>query len=406
MQLRTGCPFWLLQAGERAAWPDLDGDAAADVVVIGAGITGALAAWRLADAGFDTLLLDRRGVGEGSTAASTALLQYELDTPLRTLRTLVGADRANRAYLRCIAAFGELEALLERLGERAGYARRQSLYLARERSELPELRRECAERAALGIAIEYLDRGTLARQFGLDRPGALLSGTGAEIDAYALALRLVEGAAALGVRVHTGPASEVVAVEPGPAVTVSTAGGHRVRAHHVIVATGYEFAPNLPPRNVALHATYAVATQPLVGPEPWPGRALIWETGHPYLYLRTLPDGRIVVGGADDPFDGTLPDGALIEAKAQHLLARVRGLLPGLELEADCAWAGVFANTADGLPYIGAVPGMPGVLGSLAYGGNGITFGVIAADMLLALCRGDRHPDAELFGFARESLRG
>lgn len=406
MKLRAGCPFWLLQAGERAAWPDLEGDATADVVVIGAGITGALAAWRLAESGIDTLLLDRRGVGQGSTAASTALLQYELDTPLRTLQSLAGTDRANRAYLRCIAALGQLETVLERLGERAGYARRQSLYLARDPAELPELQRECAERAALGIAIEYLDRRALRHHFGLDRPGALLSGTAAEIDAYALTLRLVEGAAALGVRVHTGPASEVVAVEPGPPVMVETAGGHRVRANHVIVATGYEFAPNFPPREVGLHVTYAIATHPVAEREPWPGRALIWETERPYLYLRTLPDGRVVVGGADDPFAGTMPDGAAIEDKAQHLLDAARALLPGLELEADCAWAGVFADTSDGLPYIGDVPGMPGVLGSLAYGGNGITFGVIAADILLARCRGDDHPDTELFAFDRESLGG
>jgi glycine/D-amino acid oxidase-like deaminating enzyme len=406
MQLRAGCPFWLLQAGERASWPDLDGDATADVVVIGAGITGALAAWRLAEAGIDTLLLDRRDVGQGSTAASTALLQYELDTPLTTLRSRVGRDRANRAYLRCITAFDQLEAVLARLGERAGYARRQSLYLARDRAELPELRRECAERAALGIAVEYLDRRALMRRFGLDRPGALLSDAAAEVDAYALTLRLVEDAAARGVRVRTGRASEVVSLEPGRTVTVTTAGGHRIRADHVIVATGYEFAPNLPPRDVTLHATYAVATRPVPEREPWPGRALIWETGHPYLYLRSLPDGRVIVGGKDDPFGGSLPEIALIEQKAQQLLDAARELLPGLDLEADCAWAGVFATTTDGLPLIGAVPGMSGVLGSLAYGGNGITFGVVAAELLLARCRGDAHPDAELFAFDRESLGG
>ena len=405
MQLRTGCPFWLLQAGERAAWPALEHDARVDVVVIGAGITGALAAWRLAEAGFDTLLLDRREVGEGSTAASTALLQYELDTPLRTLRSLAGGENADRAYRACLAAFGELEALLDRLGERAGYSRRQSLYLARERAELPELQRECAERAAIGIPVEFLDQAGLKRHFAMRRPGAILSAVGGEIDAYRFTLRLVEAAAALGARVRTGKSAEVVAIEPGPAVTITTAGGRRIRAGHVVVATGYEFAPCLPRQDVTLHATYALATQPFTEDEPWPGRALIWETARPYLYLRTMPDGRIIVGGADDPFTGELPHGALIEAKAQYLIAAARELLPHLDLEAECAWAGVFAETPDGLPYIGEVPGMPNVLGSLAYGGNGITFGIMAADILLAACRGGEHPDARLFAFDRDSLR-
>ena len=401
MQLRTGSPFWLAQAGERADWPDLEGDARADVLVVGAGITGALAAWRLAESGFDTLLLDRREAGEGSTAASTALLQYELDTPLRQLRSLVGTDGANRAYRRCAAAFAELEVMLDRLGHRAGYARRESLYLARDRAELPELRRECAERAGLGFAIEFLDGRALDRRFGIGRPGALLSALGAELDAYTLTLRLLEAAAALGTRVRTGPAAEVVSVEPGTTVGVRTSGGHLVRADRVIFATGYEFAPCLPPRDVTLRTTYAVATAPTTRHEPWPGQAIIWETARPYLYVRTTADGRLLVGGADDSFDGTMPPETVIERKVRHLMGAARDLFPHLELTADCAWAGVFAETPDGLPYIGEVPGMPHVLGSLAYGGNGITFGVIAAEILLALCRGDPHPDEALFGFDR-----
>lgn len=405
MQLRAGCPFWLLQAGERGTWPDLDSDISADVVVIGAGITGALAAWRLAEEGYDTVVLDRRDVGGGSTAASTALLQYELDTPLLKLRSLLGTGAADRAYLRCTAAFDELEAMLARLGERAGYARRPSLYLARDRAELPELQRECAARAGIGIAIEFLDHATLQRRFGIRRPGALLSATGAEIDAYRLTLRLIDAAAALGARVRTGAGSEVVRIDSGSTISVATAGGHSIRAGRVIVATGYEFAPSLPPRDVTLHTTYAVATRPMPEREPWPGRALIWETARPYLYLRTMADGRIIVGGVDDPFDGAMPPDARIEARAAALIAAARELHPSLEIEAECAWAGVFAGTPDGLPYIGQVPGMPQVLGSLAYGGNGITFGVIAADILLALCGGGGHPDAGLFAFDRASLR-
>ena len=404
MDLRSGCPFWLLESGERAAWPDLEADATADVIVVGAGITGALAAWRLAEAGFDTLLLDRREVGQGSTAASTALLQYELDTPLLELRERVGAGLADRAYLRCVGAFEDLESILDRLGHRAGYARRESLYLARERGELDALRRECAARAALGIAIEFLDRPALESRFGIDRPGALLSAVGGEIDAYPFTLRLVEAAAALGVRVRTGPASSVTAIDPGSPVTVTTAAGHTVRAARVIFATGYEFEPCLQPRAAALHSTYAVATRSLGPQAPWPGRAIIWETARPYLYLRTMPDGRIIVGGADEPFADSVARDALIEAKATHLVGAARDLFPHLELVADCAWAGAFAETPDGLPYIGVIPGMTGTCASLAYGGNGITFGVIAAGILLALCQGIEHDDAALFRFDRDSL--
>ena len=391
----------MLQAGERASWPELESDADADVLVIGGGITGALAAWRLAGAGLDTVLLDRREVGQGSTAASTALLQYELDTPLLALREMVGSDRADGAYRASAAAFDQLEGILDELGEPAGFARRQSLYLARARDELPALRRECDARAELGIAVEFLDRQSLQNRFGIERPGALLSSLGGEVDAYRLTLRLAEAAAALGARIRSGAGSEVVSLQGGTPTVARTASGHVVRARSAVFATGYEFAPCLPPRAALLLSTYAVATAPVALSEPWPGRALIWETARPYLYLRTIGDGRVVIGGADEPFADAERRDALLEAKTAQLIESARALFPSLALEPDCAWAGVFAETPDGLPYIGAVPGMENVHGSLAYGGNGITFAVVAADILLGLCRDGSHPHAALFGFDR-----
>ena len=401
MDLRSGCPFWILQAGETAAWPDLGSDASADVLVIGGGITGALAAWRLADAGFDTLLVDRREIGQGSTAASTALLQYELDTPLTSLREQVGAERADRAYRRCAEAFGELESILAQVGEQAGYARRPSLYLAREQEELDGLRRECDARAGLGIDVAYLERAELQSVFGIDRPGAIRSAIGGELDAYRLTLRLAEAAVALGARLRTGPASKVTSLEAGDPVIARTAGGTTIRAGRVVVATGYEFAPCLSPREVTLHTTYAVASKPLATGAAWAERAIIWETARPYLYLRTTSDGRVIVGGADEAFSDEQRRDALLGDKTAHLIAAAHELIPSLRLEADCAWAGVFAETPDGLPYIGAVPGAKNIFGSLAYGGNGITFGVLASSILLGLCGNGRHADAALFGFDR-----
>src|SRR6185436_14672989 len=82
MDLRSGCPFWLLQGDHFPPYPKLDKDKSCDVAILGGGITGALVAYHLAQSGIDAILLDRRQPGCGSTMASTGLLQYELDTPL------------------------------------------------------------------------------------------------------------------------------------------------------------------------------------------------------------------------------------------------------------------------------------------------------------------------------------
>src|SRR6478609_2425019 len=101
MDLRSGHPYWLARNGLLQVFPPLVKNERCDVVVVGAGISGALVAWHLAEAGFDTVVLDQRDVAWGSTAASTALLQYEIDTPLAELIRIRGREHAVSAYLAC-----------------------------------------------------------------------------------------------------------------------------------------------------------------------------------------------------------------------------------------------------------------------------------------------------------------
>jgi glycine/D-amino acid oxidase-like deaminating enzyme len=64
-------------------------------------------------------------------------------------------------------------------------------------------------------------------------------------------------------------------------------------------------------------------------------------------------------------------------------------------------WAGTFAETEDGLPFIGPVPGLHGTYAALGYGGNGITFSVVAADIIRDLCLGRPNADAACFALDR-----
>src|SRR5664279_4292043 len=85
MNLISGHPFWSVNNGLPRNYPSLQRDVACDAVVIGGGITGGLVAVHLAEAGVKTIVIDKRDIGPGSTSASTALLQYEIDVPLRDL---------------------------------------------------------------------------------------------------------------------------------------------------------------------------------------------------------------------------------------------------------------------------------------------------------------------------------
>ncbi len=86
MDLRSVYPFWLLDKGIIKSYPSVKQNIKADVVIIGAGISGALVSWYLRNTGFNVIIVDRRHVGMGSTAATTGLIQYEIDIPLVELQ--------------------------------------------------------------------------------------------------------------------------------------------------------------------------------------------------------------------------------------------------------------------------------------------------------------------------------
>jgi glycine/D-amino acid oxidase-like deaminating enzyme len=387
--------------GPGPTYPQLDRDIACEVAIIGGGITGAMCAHELVRAGVDCVVLDRRELCHGSTAASTGLLQYEIDTPLVQLRKLVGRAHADRAYRLCVDAVNAFEPLVAELRDRCDLHATSSLYLAREKSQVQELRDETDARRSIGIDAQFLDEAELNRTFRFVRPGAIVSSPAMAVDPYRLALRLIERATDdAGMRAYAKTeVAKYYADEGG--VTLRTSRGPAIRARDVVFATGYE-TPEFFPRDICkLRSTYAVAGEPVTDFSGWRDRCLIWESGDPYFYARTTADGRPIVGGEDEDTADPAARDALIGTKTQRIVQTFNGLFPAIEFRPACAWAGTFAQTKDGLPYIGRASEFPRGLFALGYGGNGIVFGLIAARVICDAIRGIANDDAEIFRFTR-----
>jgi glycine/D-amino acid oxidase-like deaminating enzyme len=401
MKLKSGCILWpqLNQTLERT-FAAMEGDVACDVAVIGGGISGALTAYYLTQAGVKTIMIDRRRIGHGSTAASTGLLQYEIDTSLIELIKKIGRDRAIAAYQASLEALLAFEPLVAELGDSCGLVARQSIYLASEKEDLKDLSEESEARRAMGIDVDFLDRVKLRRAFNLPGHGALVSKRAFEVDPFRLTMCLIGRAVEGGLRVFDE--TEIASLQSrSDSVVLCTTSGFHLTAKKVVIATGYETIVHLPPGLSSVKSTYAVASQPIASFSEWPGRFMIWESARPYLYARTTQDNRVVVGGEDEEIIDPARRDALIDSKARYLLDRFSKLFPKIEVESDCAWAGAFAETPDGLPYIGGLPHFPHCYFALGYGGNGITFSLLAAQIIRDLYLGRENPLAELFGFSR-----
>ncbi len=401
MKLTAGTTYWAAANRPPPHYPRLKRDVNCDVAVIGAGITGALVSHQLAEAGLKVVVLDKRPAGTGSTSASTALLLYETDAPLVELARAHGKRNALRAYALGRKAVHEIGRIAETFAPASGFRREKSLYIASDRSGVAQLRQEYRWRRAAGFPGTLLNRRQLAAQFGLHYPGAIYAPGAGQVDA----MRLTQSLLAYHLRrreLRVFQGTRVVRVQASAgAVRLHTANHRSLRARHVIVATGYEAAPFLEPGLVKLHSSYVIASQPQTAKLLWKDNCLIWETARPYLYLRTTPDHRILMGGEDEPFADPARRDAKLPAKTQKLLRRFQRLFPAIPFDVDFAWTGTFGESPDGLPYIGAKAGSPRVLYALGYGGNGITFSQIAATLLTRICQGRKARDARLFRFDR-----
>lgn len=399
LNLHSGTPFWLVQNGLSEALPALNAPARCDVVIIGAGVTGALIADALTAAGLDVVILDKRESGVGSTAASTALLQYEIDLELNALTDKVGQDHAIRAYQASAAAVASLTELAISLGG-CDIQPRSSLYLASTRRDAARLQREADARSSIGITAEWWSRSEVDNRYGFPSHGAIRSAHAAEVDALKLTRALLARAVDRGARWHEQTGVRGYEERAG-GVRVFTENGAHVDASRAICATGYNIPTFLLQDRVALHSTFALATHRVPHFGPWDDRCLVWESARPYCYMRTTSDRRVIIGGEDVPFRDAQWRDRLLPTKTRRLEKRLEQLLPGVETETAFEWAGTFAETPDGLPYIGADARYPGILFALGYGGNGITFSAIAATLLTAECLGQVDPNAELFRMDR-----
>ena len=400
MDLTSAHPFWPLQDGLPAVYPSLKSDLTCEVLVLGGGVTGAFIAHQLVSEGLDVVVLDKRDIGRGSTAASTALVEYEIDVPLTDLAKMIGQRDAEEAYRVCRDSIGKIETIVRELDDSCGFRRKKSVYLASRKRDAALLREECAARKKAGIAVEYLDERTLSAMFSFQRPGALLSQDAAEVDPYLLTHQLLAQASKRGLRVFER--TEVVKHETDETRTKSeTDRGFKVTARHVVFATGYESVEFLPRCAVSLKSTFALVSRPLTSFDGWWEQCLIWETARPYLYLRTTPDGRAMVGGKDIPFRNPAHRDRRLPKTTGKLAACFREMFPKIDLEVAYSWAGTFADTEDGLAYIGSVPEFPRYLFALGFGGNGTTYAAVAAEIIRDEILQRPNAAARLFRFDR-----
>ena len=398
--LRTGRPIWLNRRLPPIRSAALVRPVSCDVLVVGAGISGAIIAEALTDAGLGVVIVDRRGAVQGSTAASTALLQYEIDTPLSVLAEQIGLDRAERLWRRSRLAVDALRERTRALGIQAEQATRDSLYLSGNVLDAAGLEAEAAARRRAGFEVSFLRPAAVLDAYGIKGRSAIVGRDNFMADPRLLAAGYLNAAIDRGALLYSPvEVTDIEATKSG--VTAATRDGPDITAKSLVFATGYEMPKAIPRKGNTIISTWAIATKP----QPrkiWPTGCIIWEAADPYLYIRTTPAGHVICGGEDAEISASDERDALNEAKTKTLEKKLGKLLPMIDPTADFSWSGSFGDSKTGTPTVGPVPKMPNCYAAMGYGGNGITFSMMAAQMLRGMITGVGDPDSDLVSFGRK----
>lgn len=402
MDLHSGLPYWIVKNRLYDYYNPLVKDHMTDVAIIGSGITGTLVAHELCRAGIKCCIVDKRTPSTGSSSASTALLQYEIDLPLYKMAKIIGEDNALLAYQCCLQAISDIEDVFKEVGADPDFERVPSVFYASNKKGLEIIDKEYEIRKKHGLPVNYLDKKELKKKFGFDAPAALMNESSAQIDAYLASIFLLDyHLQKNGLKLFTHTEVAKCRQQSG-GYHLETVNGHKIKCKYVVIAAGFEAGKFLPEKVMDLTSTYALISQPLDPEFIWPGKSLIWETKEPYIYIRTTSNNRIIVGGEDEDFKDPVKRDNLLRKKISILEKKIRKLFPEIPFITDMAWCGTFSSTEDGLPYIGAWPGNDKMYFALGYGGNGITFSMNAAQMICNSILGKDDKRYKVFGFERK----
>jgi len=393
---RDTTPYWSSSA-PFPAFGKLAADTEADVLVVGGGITGLTAAYLLAKAGKDVVLLDRDRCASIDTGHTTAHLTMVTDVGLTDLAKRFGTSHAQAAWDAGVAAIATIEDIVREEGIDAGFARVDG-YLhvplgegAKDHRE--RLEADAKQAAELGFDAEFVESAPL-----VNRPGVRFPGQGRFHPRRYLA-GLAQALVAAGGRIHEQSEAEEFS-DDTRSVKVN---GHTVKCGTAVIAThnpamGFRgvAGSTLFQTKLALYTSYVVAGNVERGSVP---DSLWWDTADPYRYLRVEPgpDEDVVIFGGADHKTGQEEDTASCYRRLEDDL---RAVIPAVTL--THRWSGQVIETPDGLPYIG--PSADRQYSATGYAGNGMTFGTLAGLMISDAILGRPNPWAELFDPGRKAL--
>ncbi len=417
-------PYWLRGAhplaGHRSR-PRLDG--VVDVLVVGAGLTGASAAYHLAGTGLRIAVVDAGDPASEASGRNGG--NFEL-VPENSIGVYRGLARERLAFVRRCRPEATLAAARREADRQASAVLRLTLHNRRRLRELVETERiDCDFSPAGWLFLAHVERV----ERGIIEEAPLVEAHGARVELWSpervreelgfetrfrsrflpedgsyhpfrYACGLLERAVRRGVELHARlPVLSLVSRAPDRHEATTPEG--RVVARRVIVATNAFTRELLPELAVAPYQSQVMVTAH--APDRTRGRIVTSELGPVYFNqprsgVRGDRAPLLLGGGADRPMAN--PRSRRRSGVVHRLLLELRdGYFPELRgRPPSTEWIGPMAFTPDQLPAIGLL--RPGVVVAAGFNGYGGSYTTAAGEAAAALAVDGRPPpwlDQEVF---------
>jgi glycine/D-amino acid oxidase-like deaminating enzyme/nitrite reductase/ring-hydroxylating ferredoxin subunit len=379
--------------------PRLGEDTEADILVIGGGIAGLLAAWKLLREGRRINLVDAGRLARGMSARTSAHLSFEIDDFYRELAKGHGEAGARAWYESQSAAVDLIEEIARAEAIACDFKRLDGVLFPAEPKDVDYLKEEREAARAAGFRdAEWLAAGALP---GVDAE-AIRFPRQARFHPLKFLAGVIEALRRGGAQLYEG--TQIVELEEKHvSVVATTADGLVLRARQAVVATNAPFHLLIPIHTKqAPYRTYVIAAPIPKGAAP---DALLWDTAEPaYHYVRLQPGERedLLIVGGEDHKSGTEDDGA---ARIASLEAWARARWPQMGKVAY-AWSGQVYEPADYVGFVGRSPQHQEIYVITGDSGQGLTTAGAAAIILGDLMNGRSNPWSDLYDPSRQMHRG
>lgn len=380
-------------AGPLTPRPSLDGDTRADVVIVGAGLTGLWTAYYLleADPALDVVVVEQEIAGFGASGRNAGWCSARFPVPAPDLARRYGDDaaRSMRAAMRDTVVEVGGVAAAEQID--CDFAYGGSVTVARSAPQLARLTAASLAAHRWGDELHLLDRAGVAEHVAVsDAVGGTWNPDCARVQPVRLVQGLADAVTARGVRIY----ERTRAVRLSPRAVVTEHG--TVRARSVVRATE-AWTAQLPGSRRELVPVYSsmIATEPLP--------AAFWdEVGlrrgetfadarHVVLQCQRTADDRLVVGGRRAAYHPGSPVRHELDQdhrSARRLHAAMVGLFPAAaRARVTHAWGGALAVPSDGHASVGLDP-ETGTAWAGGYGADGVATANLAGRTLADLLTG------------------